>query len=496
VSAKRTIKNLPGPPGLPLVGNLHQLWRIERSHLVAEQWAERYGPIVKFRVGRRMSLYVSDVDEINRMLRERPDGYRRWPEVEAAFEGIGFPGVFSVEGDAWRRQRRLAVTALNASHLHRHFNVIHTAAERLHRRLTELAHEGSPVDLTDVLTSYAVDITSTLAFGIDLNTLEHGKNELQQHIQRVFTMLNFRLFFPIPYWRWLRLPADRRLERSLTEINRAVTGFIAQARARMSERPGLFEEPENFLEALLAAQREDGTFTDEEIIGNVFTLLVAGEDTTAHTLAWTSWFLAQHPNAQARLAQEGRDVLGDEPLPSDHDTVSQLPYCEAALREAMRLKSVANGLVVQSLADTVVCHTHIPAGTRLILGTRKVSRDVGGGADFEPERWLSNQGRTPPDQKSFLAFGAGPRFCPGRNLAFLEAKTALAMIARNFELELDESAPPVREHFSFTMIPRGLRVRLRARAGGPSRPVGSPAAERGGRATAEFASRCPVNARP
>ena len=112
-------------------------------------------------------------------------------------------------------------------------------------------------------------------------------------------------------------------------------------------------------------------------------------------------------------------------LPSDHETVSRLPYCEAALREAMRLKSVANGLVVQSLTDTVVCDTHIPAGTRLILGTRKTSRDVGGGADFEPERWLPDEQRKPPDQKSFLAFGAGPRFCPGRNLAFLEAKTAL-----------------------------------------------------------------------
>ena len=62
--------------------------------------ADRYGPIIKFHVGRRLSVYVGDADEINRVLRERPDGFRRWPEVEAAFEGIGFPGVFSVEGDA------------------------------------------------------------------------------------------------------------------------------------------------------------------------------------------------------------------------------------------------------------------------------------------------------------------------------------------------------------------------------------------------------------
>jgi Cytochrome P450 len=58
----------------------------------------------------------------------------------------------------------------------------------------------------------------------------------------------------------------------------------------------------------------------------------------------------------------------------------------------------------------------------------------------------------------------GPRFCPGRNLAFLESKSAMAMIARNFEIELDDSEGPVTEQFSFTMVPRGLRVRLRRRA--------------------------------
>ena len=397
---------------------------------MAEEWADRYGPIIKFHVGRRLSVYVSDADEINRVLRERPDGFRRWPEVEAAFEGIGFPGVFSVEGDAWRRQRRLAVTALNTNRLHRHFHVIRTpplcgciAGWQCSAR------DGAPVDLTE--RAHPVrrrDITSTLAFGIDLNTLEHGKNELQEHIQRVFTMLNFRLFCPIPYWRWIRLPPDRRLEAPVgRDQPRCRRVHRKKARERMSERPELFAEPENFLEAMLATQGEDGTFTDEEMIGNVFTLLVAGEDTTAHTLAWTSWFLAQHPDLQTRCAQEANQVLGNETLPGDHETVSRLPYCEAALREAMRLKSVANGLVVQALADTVVCDTHIPAGTRLILAIRKTSRDTGGGADFEPERWLDDEQRKAPDQKSFLAFGAGPRFCPGRNLAFLEAKTALSM---------------------------------------------------------------------
>jgi hypothetical protein len=78
VTATRQIAELPGPRGLPLLGNLHQTWRIERAHLVVEEWAERYGPIFKFHVGPRLSVVISDVEEINRILRERPDGYRRY----------------------------------------------------------------------------------------------------------------------------------------------------------------------------------------------------------------------------------------------------------------------------------------------------------------------------------------------------------------------------------------------------------------------------------
>jgi cytochrome P450 len=149
--------------------------------------------------------------------------------------------------------------------------------------------------------------------------------------------------------------------------------------------------------------------------------------------------------------------------------VERLNYGEAVLRESMRLKPVAPLIGVEPLADTTLAGTHIPAGTRLMLLTRHASIHGGGferASDFDPERWLGDgdEGRPAHDPKTFLPFGAGPRFCPGRNLAFLEAKSAMALIARNFEVELDDSNGAVNEQFSFTMIPRGLRVRLRERA--------------------------------
>lgn len=462
--ATRTIADLPGPRRLPLIGNAHSLARSSRTHLVAEKWCRRYGSIVRIEVGRRPIVAIDDADAINEILRERPHRFRRWRDQQTVIEEMGGTGgVFIAEGEDWKRQRRLIVTALNTNRLHRYFGVVRTSTERLHRRLGEAAVDGRSLEIGDELTSYTVDITSALALGHDLNTLERRDNVLQGHIQRVLQMTARRLGAPLPYWRYFRLPADRALDRSVAEMERAIEGFIEQAKARMEADPELHETPQNLLEGMLAAQREDGTFSDQEILANVFTILLAGEDTTANTLAWTIWFLATRPEIQARLAAEADGVLGDEVVPVEHKATERLTYAEAVLRESMRLKSVSTVMAIEPLEDVTICETLIPARTRLLLLTRQATASAAGRSEeFHPERWLEDSEETRAPKS--LSFGAGPRFCPGRNLAFLESMVALAMISRNFELRLDESRGPVRESFDFAMVPRGLRVRLRDRS--------------------------------
>lgn len=458
--ATRSIGDLPTPPRLPLIGNTHQILRTSRLHLTAEKWARRYGPIARIDIGRRRIVGLADADEIHRILRERPDGFRRWREQQTVLREMGSAGVFAAEGEDWKRQRRLVISALNTNHLQRYFQVIRTTTERLHTRLTDAAQAGRTLNISQELTSYTLDTISWLAFGHDLNTLDRGEDELQGHIQRIFYMLARRLAAPVPYWRRIRLPADRALDRSLAALDQAIAQFIEQARERMAARPELREQPENMLEAMLAAQLTEGTFSDEEIAGNVLTLMIAGEDTTAHTLGWTVWLLAENPQVQERLANEAQQAFGEHPFAPDFERASALPYGESVLRESMHLKTVGPLLTLEPLTDTTICDTHIPAGTRLLLLLRHANLLQRPAEHFDPERWLQ------VDQAAAsrsLVFGAGPRFCPGRNLAFLEAKSALAMIARNFHIELDGSAGVVRERFNFAMIPDRLRVRLRQR---------------------------------
>jgi len=469
--SERSISELPGPRGLPLIGSAHKLVPVSRSHLAFEQWGQQYGPIFRVKIGPRLVVGINDGDEINAILRERPAGFRRWTDVwqvirevnEAVPEMRGTPpSVFAAEGDEWKRQRRLVVTALNKDHLHRYFGVVRTATERLHRRLQGKARAAEPVAIADDLTAFTVDVTTALAFGQDLNTLEHGDGALQGHIQRVMNMTGYRLTAGVPYWRWLKLPADRALDRSMVAVYREIEGFIEKARERMAQRPELFEEPENLLDGLLAAQRDDPSFTDQEVAGNVITVLFAGEDTTAHTLGWAIWLLASRPELQERLAEEASEAFGEHPFPAEYGATESLPFAEAALRETMRLKSVAPIIGVEPNEERTICGTRIPAGTQLLLLLRQATRTAAGRSDdFHPDRWLEDEATRAPKS---LSFGAGPRFCPGRNLAFLEAKSALAMLARNFELELDGSGGPVRESMGFTMAPQGLRVRLRERA--------------------------------
>jgi len=469
MTATRSIADLPGPPRLPLLGNAHQLVHVDRMHTRAEEWARRYGPIFRLEAGRRPMVVIGDRDAIDEILRDRPEGYgrpARMREVLGEVSAPGYPsdavqwGVFAAEGEEWKKQRRLVVTALNTNHLHRYFSIVRTATARLHRRLEAVADDGGPVEISDLFSSFTVDVTSALALGHDLNTLEGGDVELQRHIQHMVAMIGRRIAAPVAYWRWFKLPADRALDRSAAEIYGAVEDFIERGRSRLEAEPERCESPRNLLDGLLAAQKTDGAFSDEEIVYNVLTILIAGEDTTAHTLGWTVWLLGSNPEARERLAAEAVEVLGDERFPAEYEDTERLTYAEAVLRESMRLKSIIPVLPLEPNRDTTICGTRIPAGTQLLLLLRAAARTAAGRSDdFAPERWLEEDEETAAPKS--LTFGAGPRFCPGRNLAFLESKAALATLARSFRLELDESGGPVREEYGATMVPRGLRMRVR-----------------------------------
>jgi cytochrome P450 len=134
----------------------------------------------------------------------------------------------------------------------------------------------------------------------------------------------------------------------------------------------------------------------------------------------------------------------------------------------MRLRPVAPLLLLEANHDVVVGDIAIPTGQWLMLLTRRpaVDRTHFGDPDrFRPERWLDEAATGGAhDPSAHMPFGSGPRICPGRTLALTEMKMLLAMLYGAFDVERAGDGSAVREAFSFSMSPVGLRVRLRSRA--------------------------------
>ena len=465
VARPRHLADLDGPRGWPLLGNLLQL-KLDRLHQQLAHWATVYGPLYRLRIGLRDVLIVARADLIGSILRERPDGWSRLLTMQAVIREIGIDGLFAAEGDQWRRQRRMVAAAFKPGQLKRYFPTLERLTERLKQHLDAAARDGTWLDLQTTLTRYSVDVIASLAFGIDVNTLQQGGNALQQHLDKVFPILMRRANAPFPLWRFLKLPKDYAFDRHLAAGHAAVKGFIETARARLARDPALVAAPENLLQALLGACDADGGLSEAELAGNVFTMLLAGEDTTANTLAWSLYLLHTHREAWQAVVAEVHAVLGADALPRSIQAADRLLAIEDCSNESMRLRPVAPLTYLENNAPTVIAGVAVPAGTFVIGAMRTGAVDASLAADagaFRPSRWREDAGRALT--AASMPFGAGPRVCPGRYLAMLEMKMVLATIARNYELvEVDTTnGVPPRERLAFTMSPVGLRMKLRPR---------------------------------
>ena len=462
----RSVAALPGPRGWPLIGNLLQ-FDLPRLHRQFEDWADRHGPTYRLRLGRREVLVISDAETIAALLRDRPDTWRRMRPIEAVIREAGGHGVFSAEGDDWRRQRRLVMSAFDPGHLKRFYPSLQRVTERLMASWREAARRGEAIDLQASLMRYTVDVTTGLAFGVDLNTID-APHPLQEHLDKLFPMLFRRVNLPFPYWHYLRLPIDREYDRHLRRVHEAVRGFVQAARQRLQDEPARRERPTNLLEAMLAARDADGSaLTEEEVAGNVLTVLLAGEDTTANTLGWAIWLLHEHPDDWRALVAEVDAALGEARLPPSFDAARGLASIEASVGEAMRLKPVAPLLFMEANRETSLAGFRLPPGAVVFCLMRRAALDARLAedvADFRPGRWQDGADRAV--QKASMPFGAGPRLCPGRYLALLEMKMVLGMLARNFELLQvgPEGGGAPGERMAFTMFPVGLKMRLAERA--------------------------------
>lgn len=464
----RSITHLPGPKGLPLVGSALSLVP-GTVHLTLEQWCRKFGPVYKFRLFRHRCLVISDPRLIGKILRDRPEGFRRWSIVETIAREMGVNGLLFAEGESWRRQRQLVAQGLRPEQIREFFPRLRLLTEDLKDIWQGWASDSKPIDIQKDLMRYTTNVIMEFAFGSALDGIEgmHAKETIQRDLSIIFPMIDRRAWSPFPYWRYFRLPCDKVLDRALTSIHALARKLIAQSRARIAQQTTENFRPRDLLEALLTDRSTAGSaLSDDEIVANIATTLLAGEDTSANTIAWAAYFMCHRPDVQKKMQREVDSVLGQNAVLNDLNEGKRLTYLDAIINETLRLKSVVPLMAFEPNFDIQVGDLLIPARTIILVLTRDagLSSETRSPVDqFNPDRWLAGESAASMRGSGDIPFGTGPRVCPGRSVAWAEIRSVLAMVCRNFDILPVDGAEDVEEVSTVAMRPKNLRVVLARR---------------------------------
>jgi cytochrome P450 len=353
-------------------------------------------------------------------------------------------GLFAMNEDKHRRQRRAIQPAFARARLEGY----HATMVALTERTLAGLRIGDTCDLVEVMTPLTLAIANKTLFGLDTTP---GTLSIGEQVQRVLGLaMSPASLVPLN----LPLTPRRRLITTAAQLEHELRAVIASRRASMAEG-------DDILSTLLISHddADADALTEDELVGQLFLLFLAGHDTSKDAIAWTLFLLVQHPHVLANVLAELHATLGG--ASPRHEQLGSLVLLGRVIKESLRLFPPAPFTGRMTVQPTELHGVALPARTEVILSPYCLHRDPDLYADplqFRPERWAT-LARSPFE---YAPFGAGPRTCIGSAFAMLELTTVLAMLLQRFGLELVPGAR-VERRTTLVMSPRhGMPMILRA----------------------------------
>ncbi|CCO36068.1 Cytochrome P450 52A3 OS=Candida maltosa GN=CYP52A3 PE=1 SV=3 [Rhizoctonia solani AG-1 IB] len=463
--------------GLPMVVQIAACWAIfiVSRNIIREYQRradrKRLGPDV-VEVPRVKLSWPWNLDFIPFVIRSRESG----PVLKDKMNSVLGEGVFNADGDMWKFHRGISRPYFSRdriSHFDNFARHSDVAISKILSRLSEPAVRGLPVavDFQDVVARFTLDSGTEFLFGRDVCSLaaplpypqekpKDNSASFAAAFGRAQDLLSNR--FSLGHlWPWMELFWDHT-EEEMKVIHAYVTPILkrkldekralrldnkTKAVAEDSDVKGLEEAEDTLLDHLVHLTDDISVIKDELV-----NILVAARDTTAATLTFAVYLLAENPKIMAKLREEILSRLGTSNYPTPDD-FKEMKYLRAVLNETLRLFP-AVPMNERTAVRSTVLHSggkkyYVPAGANMPYSVLLMHRrkDLWGpdAEDFDPERWLDERLKkyVTPNPFIFLPFNAGPRICLGQQFAYNEASYFLARLLQRVEsVELAPEAHP------------------------------------------------------
>jgi cytochrome P450 len=440
---------LPQPPEIPLPPLLQTLRFNQRQIQFVFRARRELGEVFRMHgiVPGPGPVITSHPDHVRSLFTAKPEQAPSLTGESPLRPVVGPNSVLTAIGPRHMRQRKLLLPPFHGEAIEQYTEMIADAAEREIDRWPL----GTPIALAPRMQAITLDVIMAGIFGIE-GEPERGTPEhrLRQMTKRVVNASTLPLSQVVELINLNRTEPVGPMKVGLGMLDRATYAVIEQRR-----RAGDLDERRDILSLLLQARTEEGEkLSDKELRDELLTLVLAGHETTANSLAWAWERLVRTPAAHDALREAVRSGEGAE------------EQVEATIIEAMRSRPVIPIIGRRVKVPWQLGEYAVPADTPVTMSILLVHHREDlypEPFEFRPERWLDGR---KPGTYEWIPFGGGIRRCLGAALAMAEQRVVLATMARRLDLEADDPAPERARHRNVTMIPaRGARVVIRSRHG-------------------------------
>ena len=416
----------PRPGWVPILDNTLSMVRDPLGFY--DRVGEMDADVVGYNVAGTTGYFVTHPDLVEEILVTNPDDYEKGALLQRTLGEFIGEGLFLLEGEEWKAQR----TALQPA-------FYREAIEAYGETMTDFAAEtsanwadGQRLDILPEMRRYTLRVLGKTLLDVDIDRTAEALEPLLDALRVRLDPRSPSAYVPL----WVPTPTNRRVRSARADFEATLDDIIAE---RQAEADATREQRNDVLSLLLSL--DDETMTRERLGHQLLTFLVAGHDTTALTLTYTWYLLGHHPDAQRKLHAELDSTIGDrEPTPAD---LFELPYLEQVLTEVLRLYPPAFTTFRQPTKQVRLGGYDIAPDAQLTIPQYLVHRDERWYDDpdsFRPERWTDEFEGQLPDY-AYYPFGGGPRHCIGMRFARMEAKLAIATLAKRYRFETLTASP-------------------------------------------------------
>ncbi|HEX5788448.1 MAG TPA: cytochrome P450 [Woeseiaceae bacterium] len=377
-----------------------------------------YGNVIGItRPSGRAAYFVNDPTEVRRILVRHHARYHKGPGFERVKMLLG-NGLIVSDGDVWRRSRTMIQPAFKVQNVHRLVTIMVACSDRRASLWAQAAAAGKTVNITQETSDFALELILRCIFGRDY------EERLLTGAGNPFDFLS------------KESARDLGVVMKARQLRELLLDIVA---ARRSARADEFD----FLSMYLQATDRDGRpFSDRELLDELMTLIVAGFETSANTLNWAWFLLADHPDVEARVLEEVRGVLPPDALPTA-EHAARMTYTQQVLEETLRLYPPVWLFTRRAVADDTLADYDVPPGTDIYLSPYILHRTPEfwpAPGEFDPARFAGEESNR--RERPYFPFSLGPRRCLGEYFSFLEMKLHLALLLPSFRMQRADATDP------------------------------------------------------